>query len=107
MKLSEYAETIKRDPEFGPATVHYRYLPPVEAVYGETPSLPSPVLSALGHLGIQNLFKHQVDAMRYIKEGKTFSLLLPRQAARALSITSLSPKRCLRTRPQRLSTFSL
>jgi DEAD/DEAH box helicase domain-containing protein len=70
VNLSAYVDTIKKHFEFGPATVHHRYLPPVDAVYGETPALPPPVLAALDRIGIQNLFKHQVDAIRHVGEGK-------------------------------------
>jgi DEAD/DEAH box helicase domain-containing protein len=84
VKLSDYVNTIKKDFEFGPATVHYRYLPPVEPAYGETPSLPSPVLGGLSRLGIQRLFKHQADAIRNVSEGKNVLVATPTASGKSL-----------------------
>jgi DEAD/DEAH box helicase domain-containing protein len=84
VKLSEFVDTIKRDFEFGPATVHYRYLPPVEAAYGKTPALPPPVLAGLSRQGIQRLFKHQADAIQHISEGKNVLIATPTASGKSL-----------------------
>ncbi len=84
MRLLPFVESIKIHPEFGPATTYHRYLPPVEAVYEGMPSLSPPLLSALHRLGIQNLFKHQVEAIRCIQDGKHVLLATPTASGKSL-----------------------
>ena len=69
MDLEEYINTIKNHMDFGPSFVHHRYLPPIEAIYGPDPALPDELLSLPQHLGIKGLYKHQVDALRRIRQG--------------------------------------
>ena len=64
MNLSEYVESIKSHPDFGPAYTYHRHLPPVEASVGAEIELHPKLRRLLGHLGIENLYKHQVEALQ-------------------------------------------
>ena len=84
MKLPQFVDSIGNHPEFGPATAYYRHLPPVEAVYEGTPPLSPLLLSALEGLGIQKLFKHQVDAIRCVQDGKHVLIATPTASGKSL-----------------------
>jgi DEAD/DEAH box helicase domain-containing protein len=84
LELTEYVNTIKNDPEFGPATVYYRHIPPVKAAYGEDPHLPAQVTNILQQHGIRDLFKHQGDALRLIREGKNVLVATPTASGKSL-----------------------
>ncbi|MCJ7594099.1 MAG: DEAD/DEAH box helicase, partial [Desulfobacterales bacterium] len=84
MNLSEYASAIRNDPELGSATVHYRYLPPVEAAYGEDPQLSPEIARILQNMGIEELFRHQVRALQHIREGKSVLVATPTASGKSL-----------------------
>jgi len=82
--LAELADALKQDSEFGPATVYHRYIPPVEALYGEDPLLNAEIASVLQHLGIEHLFKHQVQALQHIRAGRNLLVATPTASGKSL-----------------------
>lgn len=84
MKLSDYANRIKGHPDFGPATIHHRYVPPVEAEYGTDPRLPAEMGAVLRDLGINRLFKHQVDAIDRVRRGANVLVSTPTASGKSL-----------------------
>ena len=84
MKLTDYVHSLKDDQDFGPAVVYHRYLPPQEAGYGEDPCLPPEIQALLPHLGVDRLFKHQVDALRKIREGANVLVATPTASGKSL-----------------------
>jgi hypothetical protein len=77
MKLSEYISTIENHPEFGPAYVYHRYVPPLKADYGSDLQLPKELLRISKDQGIEKFYTHQVDA------GQMSWLPRPQRVARA------------------------
>ena len=84
MKLSEYVNIIKNDPEFGPAFVHHRYLHPREAIYGSDPGVNTEISKALQKIGINKLYRHQVDAIEHIRQGKNVLIATPTASGKSL-----------------------
>jgi len=82
--LAELADALKQDSEFGPATVYHRYIPPVEALYGKDPLLNAEIASVLQHLGIEHLFKHQVQALQHIRAGRNLLVATPTASGKSL-----------------------
>jgi len=84
VNLSEYASGIRKDPDLGSATVHYRYLPPIEASYGDDPHLSPEITRILQQAGIEKLFRHQVHALQHIREGKSVLVATPTASGKSL-----------------------
>jgi len=84
VKLTKYVNIIKKDPEFGPACVYHRYLPPRKAVYGSDPDLPIEIVHVLRRLGTEKLFKHQADALKRLRAGKNVLVATPTASGKSL-----------------------
>ena len=84
MKLSEYVNIIKNDPEFGTAFIHHRYLHPVAAVYGPDPGVNTEIFKVLKKIGINKLYRHQVDAIEHIRQGKNVLIATPTASGKSL-----------------------
>jgi len=84
VKLSEYVNIIKNDPEFGTSFVHHRYLHPREAIYGPDPGVNAEILKVLQKIGINKLYRHQVDAVEHIRQGKNVLIATPTASGKSL-----------------------
>ncbi|MGD9034018.1 MAG: DEAD/DEAH box helicase, partial [Desulfobacteraceae bacterium] len=84
MKLSEYINNIKNHPEFGPAYVYHRYLPPKKAVYGPDLDLPNELLRVPKDLGFEKLYTHQADAIGQIRQGANVLVATPTASGKSL-----------------------
>ena len=84
MKLSEYVHIIKNDPEFGGAFLHHQYIHPREAVYGPDPGINPEILKILKKIGINKLYRHQVDAIEHIRQGKNVLIATPTASGKSL-----------------------
>lgn len=84
MGLSDYIHMLKGDRDFGPATVYHRYLPPQEAVYGVDSALPAEIQALLPLLGVDRLFRHQVEAMGKIRQGANVLVATPTASGKSL-----------------------
>ena len=84
MKLTDYVHILKDDRDFGPAVVYHRYLPSQEAEYSEDASLPHEIQALLPHLGVDRLFKHQVDALNKIRGGANVLVATPTASGKSL-----------------------
>jgi DEAD/DEAH box helicase domain-containing protein len=84
MKLSEYVNTIKNHPEFGPAYVYHRYVPPKKAAYGPDLDLPKELLRIPKDLGFDKLYTHQAEAIRKIREGANVLVATPTASGKSL-----------------------
>ena len=84
MKLSEYINTIRNHPEFGPAYVYHRYVPPLEANYGSDLQLPKELLRIPEDQGIERLYTHQVDAIQQIRKGANVLVATPTASGKSL-----------------------
>ncbi len=84
MELTDFVHVIKNDLDFGPALVHHRYIPPQDAAYEEDRDLPAEITGILPHLGIRRLFKHQVDAIKSIRQGANVLVATPTASGKSL-----------------------
>jgi DEAD/DEAH box helicase domain-containing protein len=84
VKVSDYVHIIKGDPDFGPATVYHRYLPPQEADYDVDLALPSEIQAVLPLLGVDRLFRHQVEALQKIRQGAHVLVATPTASGKSL-----------------------
>jgi DEAD/DEAH box helicase domain-containing protein len=84
VKLSKFVDTIKNHPEFGPAYVHHRYLPPTEAQFWPDPDLGSDLRKVLRTSGIKRLYSHQAEAIQHIREGKNVIVATPTASGKSL-----------------------
>ena len=84
MKLSQFVDVIKNHPEFGEAFTYHRYLPAIEAVHGPDVRLPAEITESLHRLGIRKLYQHQVEAIKYIREGENVVVATPTASGKSL-----------------------
>ena len=84
MELTDFVHVIKNDLDFGQALVHHRYIPPQDAAYEEDRDLPAEIAGILPHLGIRRLFKHQVDAIKSIRQGANVLVATPTASGKSL-----------------------
>ena len=84
MNLSEFIHMIKNHPEFGPAYTYHRHIPPVEARYGPDIDLHAQLKPVLQRLGIENFFRHQIDAMDHIRGGAHVLVSTPTASGKSL-----------------------
>jgi len=84
VELSEYVNAIKNHPQFGPAYVYHRHLPPTEAVYGPDLELPNELSLIPQHLGIEKFYKHQVNAIQHIRQGANVLVATPTASGKSL-----------------------
>ena len=84
MKLSDFVQTIRNHPDFGPTALYHRYLPAVNALYGEAPDIDEALFSILKKGGITRLFKHQVEALRQIRKGANVLVSTPTASGKSL-----------------------
>jgi DEAD/DEAH box helicase domain-containing protein len=84
VKLTDYVNTLRAHPDFGPAIIHHRFVPPVKASYGSDPRLPEVILPVLQDQGIQRLFTHQVDAVERIRRGANVLVSTPTASGKSL-----------------------
>ncbi|HYQ60582.1 MAG TPA: DEAD/DEAH box helicase, partial [Desulfatiglandales bacterium] len=84
MELTDFVHGLKNDLDFGQALVHYRSIPPQEAEYEEDMDLPAEIAGILPHLGIRTLFKHQVDAIKSIRQGENVLVATPTASGKSL-----------------------
>ncbi|MBN2032365.1 MAG: DEAD/DEAH box helicase [Deltaproteobacteria bacterium] len=84
MRLSDYVNTLRINPDFGPAVVYHHHLSPQEADYDIDPALPSEIQSILPLLGVDRLFRHQVEALRKIRQGSHTLVATPTASGKSL-----------------------
>jgi len=84
VELTDFVHVIKNDLDFGKALVHHRYIPPQDAAYEEDRDLPAEITGILPHLGIRRLFKHQVDAIKSIRQGANVLVATPTASGKSL-----------------------
>lgn len=84
MKLSDLVHIIRNHPDMGPAFVHYRHIPPVEAAYAADPDFSPPILHMIRRLGIERLYKHQVEAIQHIRRGANVLVSTPTASGKSL-----------------------
>jgi DEAD/DEAH box helicase domain-containing protein len=84
VELTEFVHVLKNDLDFGKALVHHRSIPPQEADYEEDSGLPPEIAAILPPLGIRRLFRHQVDAIRSIRQGANVLVATPTASGKSL-----------------------
>ena len=84
MELTDFVHALKNDLDFGQALVHHRHLPPQDADYEEDRDLPAEIREILPHLDIPRLFKHQVDAIKSIRQGANVLVATPTASGKSL-----------------------
>ncbi|MFC1580837.1 DEAD/DEAH box helicase [Thermodesulfobacteriota bacterium] len=84
MKLPDLVHTIRNHLDLGPAFVHHRHIPPVEATFAPDPDFPSEIRGVIRSLGIKELYKHQVEAIGHIREGAHVLVSTPTASGKSL-----------------------
>ncbi|PKN63608.1 MAG: DEAD/DEAH box helicase [Deltaproteobacteria bacterium HGW-Deltaproteobacteria-15] len=84
MELSDLIRVFKEDREIGPASVYYRYVPPIEAECEKNPPVSEGILSILPNIGISRLFTHQSAALRLIRKGANVLVSTPTSSGKSL-----------------------
>ncbi len=84
MKLTDFIQTIKNHPDFGPTAIYHHYVPTVKARCGKTPPLKEPLPSILVNGGIKRLYEHQVAALGHIRRGAHVLVSTPTASGKSL-----------------------
>ncbi len=84
MLLSDYIDTLRQRPEFGPAIVHHRYLEPRKPRYSNLPPLSPRLAEALISLGYKRLYTHQAQALEKLMRGLHVLVATPTASGKSL-----------------------
>ncbi|MBN2062293.1 MAG: DEAD/DEAH box helicase [Deltaproteobacteria bacterium] len=84
MRLSDFVHTIKNHLDFGPAFVHYHYIPATQPRYVEFPDLDPSVLHVLEKFNINRFYSHQNEALRHIGKGENVLVATPTASGKSL-----------------------
>ncbi len=84
MKLQKYIDVLRNHPDFGSSFVYHRHVPDVEASYGRRLDLSSSIQDILYRLGIDKLYKHQVEALEHIRQGRHVIVATPTASGKSL-----------------------
>jgi len=101
MELSQYIETIKAHSEFRDAVVHHRYLPSRQPVYGPPLSFHADILNTMKHLGLDQLYCHQVEAINHLRQGANVLVATPTASGKSLIYNLTVLEEILRNRESR------
>lgn len=72
MDFTEFLDRVQRSRYYEGQIVHIHRIPRREAAYGDlSEPLPSELVSALGQMGIERLYTHQVEAIEAIRRGES------------------------------------
>ena len=84
MKLPDYIQVIKTNPEFADAFVFHRYLPPQPAVYGPRLRFHDHIIRTMKHLGFDRLYSHQVESIGHLRQGANVLVATPTASGKSL-----------------------
>jgi len=84
LDLSQFMDLIKKDPDLGPALIHDRHLPEKAAQYGPDLDLTEDLGLLVQQLKIKKLFKHQVEALKQIRQGEHVLVATPTASGKSL-----------------------
>ncbi|MCF8118930.1 MAG: DEAD/DEAH box helicase [Deltaproteobacteria bacterium] len=77
MDLSSYIERLKTHRAFRDTFIYHRYLPPRDAVYGDSLGFHDPIRNHLKGLGIERLYSHQAEAIHGLRKGNHIVVATP------------------------------
>lgn len=76
---------LRQSPEYMDKIAHYRYLPPIPAQMEDFgPDLPEVLQDALRSSGIKQLYSHQAEALRQLRQGKNLGVTTPTASGKTL-----------------------
>ena len=84
MDIGNFVEYLKTDPDYQNTIVHYRYLPSRQAVYGQPMPMDEALGSAMETIGIKELYSHQTEAIRLVREGHNVLAATPTASGKTL-----------------------
>jgi DEAD/DEAH box helicase domain-containing protein len=84
VNLADYVHSLRDDRDFAQAVVYHRYLQSQAAEYDEDPLLPLEIRALLPVVGVDRLFKHQVDALKKIRQGANVLVATPTASGKSL-----------------------
>ncbi len=82
--LSDYLHVLKNHPDFGPAYVYHRYIPPNGAEYGPDMPIHPELAKMLENAGIRVLYNHQTEAIQHIRGGEDVIISTPTASGKSL-----------------------
>jgi len=77
LDLSSYIERLKTHRAFRDTFIYHRYLPPQDAVYGDSLGFHDPIRNHLKGLGIERLYSHQAEAIHGLRKGNHIVVATP------------------------------
>ncbi len=83
--INDYLAALKSSSRFGPQMVHHEEIAGREALFREVRHpWPAELTKALAGLGVQQLYRHQAEAMDLIREGKNVLVATPTASGKSL-----------------------
>lgn len=84
-KLDEFVASIAEDPQLAPRIAHIEVIEPKGGRYCDFPAgIDGSLISALGKLGIEQLYSHQREAYDLLKAGKHVVVVTPTASGKTL-----------------------
>jgi DEAD/DEAH box helicase domain-containing protein len=84
MNIAYYIKQIRSNPDFSPAIVHYRHLPPVPPVYGPKRRFHEGFRSTVENIDLSRLYLHQVEAIDRLRRGANIVVTTPTASGKTL-----------------------
>ena len=82
--LQDFINSLKEAADYRDILSHYQVIPQKPAEYAEQVALAPPVAKALRRLGIPRLYRHQGEALGYIRQGKHLLVATPTASGKTL-----------------------
>ncbi len=83
--IEEYVSSLKASPRFGQQVVHHEEISGGKARFAAlSPPLAPPLAKALGGIGVEKLYSHQVAAIEKIRQGKDVMVATPTASGKSL-----------------------
>jgi DEAD/DEAH box helicase domain-containing protein len=84
MHISAFIERIKNSEDLGPQIVYHHYLPPQAPEYDQSQVFSSEISHSLRNFKIRELYTHQVEAIKRLREGKDILVCTPTASGKSL-----------------------
>lgn len=82
--LSDFIYKIRKHPDFGQTFAHLKHIPAIEATYGDDLDLPEELSNILKKNNIENLYIHQTEAIKKIRNNENVIISTPTASGKSL-----------------------
>jgi len=84
LKILEYIQSIKSNPDFSDSFVYHHSIPPCKPVFGPRLKFHDDIQKGIENLASGRLYSHQVEAIEYLRQGQNVLVATPTASGKSL-----------------------